>query len=244
MNKAGDDHDGIFEILRKIGTYVAEGHDLPSNLPSENRAAGLGGESIQARNGTSGQNGGTGARGARQHVEGQDPNADSYLYPYGLTCGNQEVIIHIDTGADEDDLLLFGRQRKRQKHITSSGSSNASDDKAAKLSRSLPEFLRGSAISGHLVSKHQKRAELSTEEREKLEAEQNSIAKMYQQQEKREYEEIKSAYAAEMARYEARTKVAVETSHSLHPQDEHYESHGEEDFESVTWEDCSSRKVS
>lgn len=71
----------VCELGANVFVYV-------SNLPSENRAAGIGGKSTRLREGASNSNGGgrggsggaTGSTGAR----GADgPNAQSFLYPYG-----------------------------------------------------------------------------------------------------------------------------------------------------------------
>lgn len=108
MNKQAGLHDGIYEVLKRIGDYVKEGHTLPrfvstetlvewwvlaqhgyycshySNLPSENRAAGIGGNSSRARDaagaGGRGVGGGGGNPGGRP---GDGKNSQSYLYPYG-----------------------------------------------------------------------------------------------------------------------------------------------------------------
>ncbi|CAI5734799.1 unnamed protein product [Peronospora destructor] len=67
MNKQNGMHEGIYEVLRRIGGFVKEGHALPTNLPSDNRAAGIGGNSARAANaaGGGGGRGGGGVEAAR-----------------------------------------------------------------------------------------------------------------------------------------------------------------------------------
>ncbi|KAF1786096.1 TFIIEalpha/SarR/Rpc3 HTH domain [Phytophthora cactorum] len=96
MNKQNGMHEGLYEVLRRIGDFVKEGHALPNNLPSDNRAAGIGGNSARAANGT-----------------GDDQNSQSYLYPYGAQ--DQEIIVDIAGNDQAEDEYLTSRERKEDK---------------------------------------------------------------------------------------------------------------------------------
>lgn len=85
-----------------------------SNLPSDNRAAGLGGNSVRAsagngRAGGAGGGTGTGAgQGAGRGADGK--NTQSYLYPYGNQ--DQEIIVDIAGNDHAEDEYLLDRKRK------------------------------------------------------------------------------------------------------------------------------------
>lgn len=138
MNKQAAMHEGLYEVLRRIGDYVKEGHVLPryvrfsvacavlivfpatkylscfySNLPSENRAAGLGGTGGRAGgNGGGGGNrsGGGGNNGSGNGRGAESANTQSYLYPYGAQ--DQEIIVDIAGTDQAEDEYLMDRKRK------------------------------------------------------------------------------------------------------------------------------------
>ncbi|KAF1784992.1 hypothetical protein GQ600_19297 [Phytophthora cactorum] len=91
MNKQNGMHEGLYEVLRRIGDFVKEGHALPNNLPSDNRAAALEATALVllmvlevAAEEEAAEEGGN---------RGDDQNSQSYLYPYGAQ--DQEIIVDI-----------------------------------------------------------------------------------------------------------------------------------------------------
>lgn len=225
MNKKEGHHDGITELLRKIGEHVSAGHVLPSNLPSENRAAGLGGESTKQAAAARGGNGAAG--GGRKDGQGTAENAQSFLFPYGSQ--QQEIQINIDSGGDD---IMLDRKRKLEADA---------DARPKKQARALPEFLQGSTISGHLnATATMQEADEIVEEpvmSEPLSA-MHSLDQNGMTEEQRQAA-FKTAYMQELARYNTNTsseniQVQVDTKDN----DSDDGSDFDDEMDGVVWESC------
>ncbi|CAI5741533.1 unnamed protein product [Hyaloperonospora brassicae] len=234
MNKQNGMHEGIYEVLRRIGDFVKEGHVLPNNLPSDNRAAGLGGNNARAANGTNGGGGGrSGTSGGGGGNRADDPKSQSYLYPYGAQ--DQEIVVDIVGNDQADDEYLTSRDRKEDKEA-------ANQQVAAP--RALPEFLLGSSISGHMVAKHVQAAAAVAEE--KTVAVDNGIQGVdnltqSEMTEEQRQEAFKRAYMAELERYnEENHEGEVQVEVDKQGWDAEMNSDvDEEELEDVEWEWCS-----
>ncbi|KAF1332129.1 Transcription factor iie, partial [Globisporangium splendens] len=241
MNKQAGMHEGIYEVLRRIGDFVKEGHVLPTNLPSENRAAGIGGNSVRAGAAGGGRAGGGGgggnsggANGNRGGADGK--NSQSYLYPYGAQ--DQEIIVDIAGNDHAEDEYLMDRKRKAEDDVT---------DRPAKGPRALPEFLMGSSISGHMAAKHQAAAAAAaaaTEEQEPLPTDMQSMEDLNQPEmtEEQRQEAFRKAYMAELERYNEENDDNEEVQVQVDKQGWDAEMNGdamdEEELEDVEWEWC------
>ncbi|KAI9912640.1 hypothetical protein PsorP6_006492 [Peronosclerospora sorghi] len=235
MNKQTGMHDGIYEVLRRIGDYVKEGHVLPSNLPSDNRAAGIGGNSARGNSNTTGRGGGGGARGGGGGGGGgghrpDEHNNQSYLYPYGAS--EQEIIVDISGNDQAEDEYLTSRDRKEVQEAATQQVAGP---------RALPEFLMGSSISGHMAAKH-----LQPVVDEKGRGLENSSTNMQdggllaQMTEEERQEAFKRAYMAELERYNEENQEEVQVQVDKQGWDAEMNEEGEdEELEDVEWEMCS-----
>jgi transcription initiation factor TFIIE subunit alpha len=229
MNKQNGMHEGIYEVLRRIGDFVKEGHALPNNLPSDNRAAGLGGNSARAGNGGGRGGGGGGGGGGNR---GDEQNSQSYLYPYGAQ--DQEIVVDIAGSDQVEDEYLTSRERKEDKE--------AASQKVA-APRALPEFLQGSSISGHMAAKHlQAAAAVAEEQAIPMEAGIQGVDPLIQSEmtEEQRQEAFKRAYMAELERYNEENHEG-EVQVQVDKQGWDAEMNGdadEEELEDVEWEWC------
>ncbi|KAE9348696.1 hypothetical protein PF008_g7227 [Phytophthora fragariae] len=234
MNKQNGMHEGIYEVLRRIGDFVKEGHTLPTNLPSDNRAAGLGGNSARAANGGGGGRGGGGGGGGGGGNRGDEQNSQSYLYPYGAQ--DKEIIVDIAGNDQAEDEYLTSRERNDDKEA-------ANQQVAAP--RALPEFLQGSSISGHMAAKHLQPATAVAEEKAiPMESGIQGVDPLTQSEmtEEQRQEAFKRAYMAELERYSEENHDGEEVQVQVDKQGWDAEMNGdtidEEDLEDVEWEWC------
>ncbi|KAL0587463.1 hypothetical protein ABG067_002759 [Albugo candida] len=234
MNKQSGMHDGIYELLRRIGDFVREGHALPSNLPSDNRAAGIGGNSVRVANANNARakNGAYSPSVAKNGGEGNNSSQGKanqpYLFPY--TSQEQEIIIDIagNEPIEDDYLNLSQNKKKQQKTETKKGNS------------AIPEFLQGSSITGHLVSNN---VELSTPasahgltSKDYSESTNGNLNELQRQ------ELFKKAYLAELERYNEESEVSKTVEVNVDKQGwdaEMNETFEEEELEEIEWEACS-----
>ncbi|RLN91690.1 hypothetical protein BBJ28_00022731 [Nothophytophthora sp. Chile5] len=231
MNKQNGLHDGIYEVLRRIGDFVKEGHALPSNLPSDNRAAGLGGNSARNGGGGGGRAGGGGGGGAGGRAD--EKNSQSYLYPYGAQ--DQEIIVDIAGTDQTEDEYLMDRDRKEDDEVK----------KPAKAPRALPEFLQGSSISGHMAAKHLQSAAAALEEKPSaMEVNIQGLGELEESEmtEEQRQEAFKRAYMAELERYNEENQDGEEVQVQVDKQGWDAEMNGDamddEELEDVEWEWC------
>ncbi|ETV83494.1 hypothetical protein, variant 1 [Aphanomyces astaci] len=126
VNRAEDLHDSINECLKKIQEFLNSGQALPSNLPSENRAAGRGGDSVRVPAGRGGGAGGGGGGGGNNRAN--EPQM-SLLY------GNRapEVVVSIST------------ENKPRNEVKLEPTSAV---------KALPAHLQGSKMSNDMASKY------------------------------------------------------------------------------------------
>ncbi|UIZ24302.1 hypothetical protein KXD40_008515 [Peronospora effusa] len=232
MNKQDGMHEGIYEVLRRIGGFVKEGHALPTNLPSDNRAAGIGGNSARAANAAGkggGRGGGGGGGGSGNRAD--EENSQSYLYPYGAQ--DQEIIVDIAGNDQAEDEYLTSRDRKEDKE--------AANQKVA-APRALPEFLLGSSISGHMAAKHLQSAAAAAEKTAiAVESSIQGVDPLAQSEmtEEQRQEAFKRAYMAELERYNEENhegEVQVQVDKQGWDDEMNGDAMDEEDLEDVEWE--------
>ncbi|TMW55182.1 hypothetical protein Poli38472_013944 [Pythium oligandrum] len=237
MNRQAGMREGIFEVLKRINDYVKEGNVLPTNLPSENRAAGIGGKSVRMGDGAGGANGrggGGGGGGGGANRVGDGKNAQSYLYPYG-TQQEKEIIVDIDGNDQGEDEYLVDRKRKPE---------DDASNRPAKAPRALPEFLKGSSISGHLVKKHLQNVNDNVAEDTSANVPLQSMAHLGDEEmtEEQRQEAFKRAYLAELERYNEGNQDSEEVEVQVDKQGWDAEMNGdnaeEEELEDVEWEWC------
>ncbi|RMX62149.1 hypothetical protein DD238_004709 [Peronospora effusa] len=230
MNKQDGMHEGIYEVLRRIGGFVKEGHALPTNLPSDNRAAGIGGNSARAAN-AAGKGGGRGGGGGGSGNRADEENSQSYLYPYGAQ--DQEIIVDIAGNDQAEDEYLTSRDRKEDKE--------AANQKIA-APRALPEFLLGSSISGHMAAKHLQSAAAAAEKTAiAVESSIQGVDPLAQSEmtEEQRQEAFKRAYMAELERYNEENhegEVQVQVDKQGWDDEMNGDAMDEEDLEDVEWE--------
>ncbi|CAH0474186.1 unnamed protein product [Peronospora belbahrii] len=229
MNKQNGMHEGIYEVLRRIGGFVKEGHVLPTNLPSDNRAAGIGGNSARVTNGT-GRGGGRGGGGSNNGTDEQ--NSQSYLYPYHAQ--DKEIVVDISGSNQADDEYLTSRDRNDDKE--------AANQQVA-VPRALPEFLLGSSISGHMAAKHLQPA-VAEEKIVAVESIHRIVDPLTESEmtEERRQEEFKRAYMAELERYNEENRegeVQVQVDKQGWDAEMNEDAMDEEELEDVEWEWCS-----
>ncbi|KAF4321191.1 hypothetical protein JM18_004731 [Phytophthora kernoviae] len=229
MNKQNALHEGLYEVLRRIGDFVKEGHGLPNNLPSDNRAAGLGGTSARGTN--SGRGGGGGGGGGNR---GDEKNSQSYLYPYGAQ--DQEIIVDIAGNDQAEDEYLASRERKED---------NEAANQQVVAPRALPEFLQGSSISGHMAAKHlQSAVPVVDENKVAMETSIQGVDPLTQSEmtEEQRQEAFKRAYMAELERYNEENHEGEEVQVQVDKKGWDAEMNGdamdEEELEDVEWEWC------
>ncbi|TDH70098.1 hypothetical protein CCR75_008218 [Bremia lactucae] len=231
MNKQQGMHDGIYEVLRRIGDFVKQGQVLPTNLPSDNRAAGLGGQHTRtqagAGSGSRGRHGNTGV-GAR----GDDRNLTSFLYPYGTQ--EQEIIVDIASTSTVEDEYLNSRDRHKE-------TETATQPLAAP--RALPAFLQGSSISGHMAAKHAVETQSGKDlMRETTSSSTDTLLVQSEMTEEERQEAFKRAYMAELERYNGETdenevQIQVETQGSWET-DMNIDAMEDDELEEIEWEWC------
>ncbi|CEG42978.1 transcription factor iie [Plasmopara halstedii] len=231
MNKQKGNHDGIYEVLRRIGDFVKEGHALPNNLPSENRAAGLGGTSTRSTTSGGSGNRGGGANHGSGSNRGDDQNSKSYLYPYGSQ--DQEIIVDIAGTNQAEDDYLTSRDRKEDKEV-------ASQQVAAP--RALPEFLQGSSISGHMAAKHLQSVDSITDDSSiSMKTTLKGVHSPSQSDmtEEERQEAFKRAYMAELERYNEdkyEGEVQIQVDKQGWDAEMNDDAMDEEELEDVEWE--------
>nr|CCA18100.1 conserved hypothetical protein [Albugo laibachii Nc14] len=233
MNKQNGMHDGIYELLRRIGDFVREGHALPSNLPSDNRAAGIGGNSVRAANANNPRakngayNAGAAQNGGDDTTSSHGKTNQPYLFPY--TSQEQEIIIDIAGNEPiEDDYLSLPQSGKKEQKTETKKSNSA-----------MPEFLQGSSITGHLVANNtQILTPASVQELASREYTDNTNGNMNELQRQ---ELFKKAYLAELERYNEESEVSKKVEVNVDKQGwdaEMHETFEEEELEEVEWEAC------
>ncbi|GAB9467703.1 hypothetical protein Gpo141_00005040 [Globisporangium polare] len=242
MNKQTGMHEGVYEVLRRIGDFVKEGHVLPNNLPSDNRAAGLGGNSVRATATGKGRPGGAGGGGngpGQNGNQGNDAkNSQSYLYSYGSR--DQEIIVDIAGNDHAEDEYLMDGKRKSEDDVS---------ERPAKAPRALPEFLLGSSISGHMAAKHLQAAAAAaaTAEEQKLllPTGMQSMEDLNQTEmtEEQRQEAFRKAYMAELERYneeneDGNEEVEVQVDHQGWDAEMNGDAMDDEELEDVEWEWC------
>ncbi|TYZ57658.1 hypothetical protein PybrP1_012511 [[Pythium] brassicae (nom. inval.)] len=233
----------IQSLQRKGGLSLTDTFCHSGNLPSDNRAAGLGGNSVRAAaNGRPGGAGGGAANGSGQGSgRGNDgKNVQSYLYPYGSQ--DQEIIVDIAGNDPAEDEYLLDRKRKAE--------DDAADRPAKSGPRALPEFLLGSSISGHMAAKHVQAAAAAAaaaaeEKQSLLPAGMQSMEDLAQTEmtEEQRQEAFRKAYMAELERYneeneDGQEEVEVEVDRQGWDAEMNGDLADDEDLEDVEWEWC------
>ncbi|EQC37268.1 hypothetical protein SDRG_05492 [Saprolegnia diclina VS20] len=227
LNRQEDMHDGIYECLARISEWQNSGQALPSNLPSENRAAGIGGASTAKMNGRNGGGGGGGGGGPGGNRGGDEKTSGLYG-----KFEDAKIVIDIAENANQDEYSTLNPNKPKEEIKLQTANSGPA----------MPEFIMGSKMSDNMAAKYKKNAIPEVLATSASAASLNAGVSMglsSREAEMRE-EAFREAYKREMERYNEINAAEVVWDSVSGNKWVDAASKEDEDLEDMEWEWCDS----